>query len=63
MISVLQDHFRDVILDNEVTVGDFVAASLLPWARLVQEDDFSDGNRISDGFDCRSGGFERRNSG
>ena len=37
-ISVLQGHFRALILDNEVTVGEFVAAPALPWARLVQED-------------------------
>ena len=37
MISVFQDHFRALILDNEVTVGEFVATPPLPWARLVQE--------------------------
>lgn len=37
-INVLQDHFRVLILDNEVTVGEFVVTPPLPWARLVQED-------------------------
>jgi hypothetical protein len=30
------DHFVALILDNEVTVGEFVTAPPLPWIRLVQ---------------------------
>jgi hypothetical protein len=29
-------HFVALILDNEVTVGEFVVAPPLPWARLIQ---------------------------
>jgi hypothetical protein len=36
-ISIFQDHFRALILDNEVTAGEFVITPALPWARLVQE--------------------------
>jgi len=31
------DHFVALILDNEVTVGEFVIAPPLPWTRLVQQ--------------------------
>lgn len=41
MKDVLQrlstDHFVALILDNEVTVGEFVTAPPLPWIRLVQQ--------------------------
>jgi len=30
--------FVALILDNEVTVGEFVAEPPLPWARIVQQD-------------------------
>ena len=30
------DHFLALILDNEVTVGEFVTAPRLPWTRLAQ---------------------------
>jgi hypothetical protein len=30
------DHFLVLILDNEVTVGHFVATPPLPWSRLIQ---------------------------
>jgi hypothetical protein len=30
------DHFLALILDNEVTVGEFVTAPPLPWTRLAQ---------------------------
>jgi hypothetical protein len=29
-------HFRALILDNEVTVGEFVTTPPLPWTRLIQ---------------------------
>jgi hypothetical protein len=32
------DHFVGLILDNEVTVGEFVTNPPLPWTRLVQRD-------------------------
>jgi len=32
------DHFRVLILDNEVTVGAFVADPPFPWARLTADD-------------------------
>lgn len=35
---MLPDHFRALILDNEVTVGEFVANPPLSWTRLVQRD-------------------------
>ena len=31
------NHFLGLILDNEVTVGEFVTAPPLPWARLVHQ--------------------------
>jgi hypothetical protein len=34
----LADHFVALILDNEVTVGEFVAEPPLPWVRLTQTD-------------------------
>ena len=33
---VLRDQFVALILDNEVTVGEFVVQPPLPWLRLVQ---------------------------
>jgi hypothetical protein len=33
------DHFPALILDNEVTVGEFVTDPPLPWTRLVQHND------------------------
>lgn len=33
---ISRDHFVALILDNEVTVGEFVTAPPLPWFRLVQ---------------------------
>jgi hypothetical protein len=35
---LLPDHFVALILDNEVTVGEFVVDPPLPWTRLVQHD-------------------------
>jgi len=32
------DHFAALILDNEVTVGEFVTSPPRPWTRLVQRD-------------------------
>ncbi len=34
-----QDRYITLILDNEVTVGNFVAEPPLPWARMVQSSD------------------------
>ena len=39
--------FRTLILDNEVTVGEFVTSPPLPWARLVQSNGVF---RIADGY-------------
>jgi hypothetical protein len=35
---LLSDHFVALILDNEVTVGEFVVDPPLSWSRLVQRD-------------------------
>ena len=35
---ILPDRFRALILDNEVTVGEFVTNPPLSWTRLVQRD-------------------------
>lgn len=43
------DRFTALILDNEVTVGEFVAAPPLPWIRLVQRDgEF----QVAEGYPC-----------
>src|SRR5574341_2145052 len=39
--------FVALILDNEVTVGEFVTAPPLPWARIVQ---FGDVFQIAEGY-------------
>ena len=36
LLRSLADHFIALILDNEVTVGEFVATPPLSWTRLVQ---------------------------
>jgi hypothetical protein len=41
------DHFVALILDNEVTVGEFVASPPLSWTRFVQRDGVF---RIADGY-------------
>lgn len=35
---LLPDHFVALILDNEVTVGEFIVSPALPWTRFVQHD-------------------------
>jgi len=40
-------YFTALILDNEVTVGEFVASPPLPWVRLVQRDGVF---RVADGY-------------
>ena len=51
-----------LILDNEVTVGEFVASPSLPWARLVQRDGVF---RVADGYPniltAAQANFEMRN--
>jgi hypothetical protein len=42
-----KDHFVALILDNEVTVGEFVANPPLPWFRLVQHDGIF---QVADGY-------------
>lgn len=42
-----KDHFLALILDNEVTVGEFISAPLLPWRRLVHE---AGAFRVADGY-------------
>jgi hypothetical protein len=53
MKDVLQrlstDHFVALILDNEVTVGEFVTAPPLPWIRLVQQNGVF---QIVEGYPC-----------
>jgi hypothetical protein len=43
----LADHFVALILDNEVTVGEFVTNPPLPWTRFVQRDGVF---QIADGY-------------
>jgi hypothetical protein len=38
LLDLSADQFVALILDNEVTVGEFVVAPPLPWTRLVQRD-------------------------
>lgn len=38
LLRLWPDQFRVLILDNEVTVGEFVTDPPLPWTRLVQRD-------------------------
>lgn len=42
-------HFLVLILDNEVTVENFVTAPPLPWARLVNR---AGSYRVSEGYPC-----------
>jgi hypothetical protein len=39
------EQFVALILDNEVTVGEFVTEPPLPWTRIVQQDGFSSSPR------------------
>jgi len=39
LLSLRANQFVALILDNEVTVGEFVTSPPLPWARLVQHND------------------------
>jgi hypothetical protein len=41
------DQYSALILDNEVTVGEFVTAPPLPWTRLVQRDGVI---QVADGY-------------
>jgi hypothetical protein len=54
MKDVLQglaiDRFMALILDNEVTVGEFVTTPALPWTRLVQRNGIF---RVADGYPTR----------
>jgi hypothetical protein len=45
--QLFPDSFTTLILDNEVTVGEFVVSPSLPWARFVQHDGVF---RIGDGY-------------
>src|SRR5262249_53450455 len=38
LLRLSADRFLALILDNEVTVGEFVTSPPLPWIRLVQKD-------------------------
>src|SRR5437870_11703153 len=38
LLGLQADRFLALILDNEVTVGEFVTAPPLPWIRLIQKD-------------------------
>jgi hypothetical protein len=42
-----KDHFIALVLDNEVTVGEFVVDPELPWTRLVQSNGIF---RVADGY-------------
>ena len=44
---LLPDHFVVLILDNEVTVGEFVVDPPFPWSRLVQRNGIF---RVADGY-------------
>ena len=50
IVRAFPDRFRVLILDNEVTVGAFVAAPPLPWARLTAA---AGTYRIGDGYPTR----------
>jgi hypothetical protein len=56
------DRYVVLILDNEVTVGEFVVAPPLPWARIVQLDGVF---QIADGYPntltAAQGNFEMKN--
>jgi hypothetical protein len=45
--ALKKDRYLAVILDNEVTVGEFVVDPPLPWSRLVQNEDAF---KIADGY-------------
>lgn len=56
------DRYVALILDNEVTVGEFVTAPPLPWTRIVQIDG---GFQIAEGYPTKltdaQGKFEMKN--
>lgn len=62
LFRIGSDHFATLILDNEVTVGEFVANPPLSWTRLVQRDGIF---RAGDGYPNRltaaQAKFEMRN--
>ena len=47
LVRNFPNHFRVLILDNEVTVDAFVQTPALPWARLVAA---GDAYRVDDGY-------------
>lgn len=57
-----KDHFIALILDNEVTVGEFVVDPPLPWIRLIQKNDVF---AVADGYpttlSATQGRFEMKN--
>jgi hypothetical protein len=58
----LANHFVALILDNEVTIGEFVTSPPVPWIRLIQHDGRF---QISAGYPttltAQQAGFEMRN--
>jgi hypothetical protein len=56
------DHFVALILDNEVTVGEFVTSPPLPWSRLIQhEGKFQLGAGYPTTLTAQQARFEMRN--
>ena len=58
----LANHFVALILDNEVTVGEFVTIPTLPWFRLIQHDGrFQIGAGYPTRLTAQQAQFEMRN--
>jgi len=58
----LANHFVALILDNEVTVGEFVTSPPLPWSRLIQHDGkFQIGAGYPTTLTAQQARFEMRN--
>jgi len=56
------DHFVALILDNEVTVGEFVVSPPLPWTRFVQREGvFRIADRYPNVLTAAQAKFEMRN--
>jgi hypothetical protein len=47
LIALRAHHFAALVLDNEVTVGEFVTDPPLPWVRLIQRNGLF---QVSEGY-------------
>src|SRR5262245_61630680 len=62
LLRLSADQFMTLILDNEVTVGEFVATPPLPWTRLVQRNGiFHVGEGYPTVLTAAQANFEMRN--